>query len=392
MSRRLVYLSGAPRVSTRAEAELSGPRSHVLGVIGAFEEQGWEVNRFILGDRVPRSWVGIGSERRIAGSRIRALAADLVRLAARGYSARQSWRAFGRESDWVYERFAVFQALGSVFQRHGRLWILETNGPGYLEARSRGTLMLAGWARRLEREAYRQCDYLVCVSDTLKKIIVEEFDIPAEKIVAVPNGVDTTLFDPARHKPIRLSEGFTVGYSGSLTAQQNVDLLLEAIHDLNLEDIPIHLTVVGEGPMRAAWESRAAGWGVSHLVRFTGQVPREKVPDYILGFDLGFSGHNQPPDGPIFYSPLKLYEYLAMAVPVVASEYEGTRRVVEDGRTGFLYTAGNKERLKSALRRAYEARARLHSMGQQAREKVVAQDSWNSRISALIAHIESTKK
>ena len=388
MKRRLAYLSGAPRVSTSPEAVLGGPRSHILGVTSGFESVGWEVRQFIVGDRVPRSWVGVGSERALARSWFRALAADLLRLVVGPIYTRQSWRALGAESDWVYERFAIFQAMGEIFKRHGKLWILETNGLAHQEARDRHTLALTGLAKRLEYRAYQRCDYLVCVSSTLKEMIVDRVEIPAGKVVVMPNGVDTSLFDPARHDPIRMFEGFTVGYSGSLTPQQNVDLLLEAVHELNGENIPIHLTVVGDGPMRETWETLTAALSLSSRVRFMGQVQPEAVPSYILGFDVGYSGHGVS-DGPIFYSPIKLYEYMAMAVPVVASRLPDTQRVIDDGKIGFLYQSRNKEQLKHALRRAYDRRARLPEMGQQARQRVIDNESWASRVSALIAYIES---
>ena len=47
----LAYLSGAPRVSTRDDAEMIGPKNHVLGIISGFQENGWKVDRFIVGDR-----------------------------------------------------------------------------------------------------------------------------------------------------------------------------------------------------------------------------------------------------------------------------------------------------------------------------------------------------
>jgi len=388
MKRRLAYLSGAPRVSTSPEAVLGGPRSHVLGVISGFEAAGWEVRRFIVGDRVPRSWVGVGSERVVARSWFRALAADLLRLVMGPIYTRQSWRTLGAESDWVYERFAIFQAMGKIFKRHGKLWILETNGLAHQEARDRHTLALTGLAKRLEFRAYQRCDCLVCVSSTLKEMILDRVEIPAGKVVVMPNGVDTSLFDPAKHDPIRLFEGFTVGYAGSLTPQQNVDLVLEAAHELANEDISIHLVVVGDGPMRETWETLATAMGLSSRVRFVGQVRPEAVPGYIQGFDVGYLGHKVS-DGPIFYSPLKLYEYMVMAVPVVASRLPDTQRVVKDGETGFLFQARSKEQLKHALRRAYDQRAGLPEMGQQARQRVMDNESWVSRVSTLIAYIES---
>lgn len=77
--RRLGYLSAAPRVATRADAEASGPRAHVLGVMDAFQTLGWEVHPFIVGDQMPRA-VTHDSERTLTTSTARTLVADIVRL------------------------------------------------------------------------------------------------------------------------------------------------------------------------------------------------------------------------------------------------------------------------------------------------------------------------
>lgn len=389
MKRKVAYLSGAPRVSTSPDAELTGPRSHILGVISAFEALGWEVKRFIAGDSVPSSWVKSGSEQIIASSRLRALAADLLRLSMSAINSRRAWKALGKEIDWVYERFSVLQALGRPFTKNGKTWILETNGLGFIEARERNTLALTGLARRLELRAYQSCDYLVCPSETLKRMILQEVHLPEEKIIVMPNGIDASLFDPGRHKPIRMFEDFTVGYCGSLAEQQNIDLLLEALSDLCRENMPMHLTLVGAGPMRKSLEAHTAALGLTSRVRFVGQVPQESVPDYIMGFDVGFSGHRSLSAHPIFYSPLKIYEYRAMAVPVVASRHEESERIIEDGQTGFLFEPGNKQQLKQALRQAYERRALLTESCRQRRQKFVDNESWLARVSAVIAFIDS---
>ncbi len=85
-----------------------------------------------------------------------------------------------------------------------------------MEANERNTLVLTALAKRLELRAYQSCDYLVCPSDTLKRMILQEVHLPEEKIIVMPNGIGASLFDPDRHKPMRLFEGFTIGYCGSL--------------------------------------------------------------------------------------------------------------------------------------------------------------------------------
>jgi len=389
LKHRIGYLSAAPRISTHPHAEISGPRTHILGFISACKTLGFEVKAFIVGDRVPRTWVTKKSERAMSGSFIRALTLDLSRLILGTVNARQAWRELGGQVDWVYERFASFRTLGWIFKQHGIPWILETNAPLFYEAKTeRKSTALSGLARWLEVQAYRECDALVCVTEALKELIVRESGISPEKVVVVPNGVDSEMLDPQRHKPKRLFNGFTVGFVGRLYAWQGLNLLLEALRELRVEGLDVSLVVVGDGLMRAEWEEQTQSLGIASNVTFVGQVPWEGVPPYISGFDVGYIGHIQMQVGKMYHSPLKLYEYMAMAKPVVASAFEDAQRVLQEGETGFLFEPGNKEDLKRALKSAYQAREQLPAMGQRSRDLMVAQHSWLARVSTMVTAIE----
>lgn len=390
LKHRLGYLSGAPRISTRPDAEISGPRAHILGCIRAKEALGWEVKSYIVGDRVPPALVTKKSERAMSGGFIRSLVLDLARLALGVKHARQAWRELGTQVDWVYERFAPFQSMGRIFKQHGIPWVLETHAPLFYEAKTeRKTTVLSGLAQRLEMQAYRECDALVCVTEALKELIVQESKIPPEKVVVIPNGVDTENFHPERHQPKRLFEGFTLGFVGRLYAWHGLDILLDAIHELRAEGLDLSLVVVGDGLMRTEWEERAKKLGIAANVSFVGQVAWPDVPQYIAGFDVGYTGQIQLQVGKMYHSPLKLYEYMAMAKPVVASAFEDARRTIQDGETGFLFEPGNKEDLKRTLTRAYQVRDELPSMGQQAREITVAEHSWIARVKTMMESLEA---
>lgn len=389
VGRRLGYLSGAPRVSTRLDGEASGPRSHVLGVIRAFEALGWQVKPFIVGDRVPRRWAAPGSERALASGVTRQMFADLVRVLMSRVNAHRAWRELHGEVDWVYERFAVLQSLGGVFKRVGVPWILETNGPFFYEAKTeRRSIALASLARHREISAYQSCDVLVCVSEALKEIIIAEAKIPSHKVLVVPNGVDTTFFDPGKHRPRRFFRELVVGFVGSLIGWQGLDLLFQSMAELRTEGVELASVVVGDGPMRGNWEGRVRELGLSDRVRLVGRVRGDEVPSYIAGFDLGYSGQVPLKMGKMYHSPLKLYEYMAMAKPVLASAFEDARRVVRDGHSGFLFEPGNGQELKKALLRAYQAREALPEMGRRAQAVVQTEHSWVARVREMIQGIE----
>jgi len=385
MNKKLGFLAAAPRISTRLDAEMSGPRSRILGLIQGFESLQWSVLPYIVGDKTPSEWSAKGSGAAISKGYFRTLAVDLVRLSLSGLNSWRSWQKLGKEVDWVYEYAATLQCLGWIFQRQGIPWILQVEALLYYEAKiERKALILDGIARKLELWSYRQCDVIACVSATLKEILVEEIGINPEKIVLVPNGVDLQFLDPKRHEPKRLFAGFTIGFVGSLYSWAGLDLLLETISELQQEGYEIFLVVVGDGEMEQTWSQQAEKLGLGEKVKFVGRVPWQEVPQYIAGCDLGYSGQIQLQMGKMYLSPMKLYEYMSMAKPVVASAFEDAKRLVVEAKTGFLFQPGDKNSLKQALIKAIAAKDRLPEMGEQARSEIEANHSWTNRVRVLI--------
>jgi glycosyltransferase involved in cell wall biosynthesis len=389
MQPRLGFLAAAPRISTHPDAEMSGPRSRVLGIIKGFETCNWNVKTFIVGDKVSKNWSAKGSGEVISKGFFRTLLVDCIRL---GLGAINSWKSsqeLKHQVDWVYEYAATLQCLGWIFQRQGIPWILQAEALLFYEAKAeRKALVLDSLARWMEIRAYRQCDVLACVSKTLKEILVSEFNIPQEKIVLVPNGVDIDFINPSIHVSKRLFSSFTIGFVGSLYAWAGLDLLLKALSELISEGLDISLVVVGDGAMKSTWENHTQELGISQHVSFVGRVSWQEVPQYLAGFDIGYSGQVQLQMGKMYLSPMKLYEYMAMAKPVIASAFEDAQRLVSEGNTGFLFQPGNKDDLKRALSEAYQKREKLPEMGQLARTEIVNHHSWTARVQALVEGAE----
>src|SRR5215216_2690817 len=177
-TRQLGYLCGAPRVSTRPDSESSGPRAHVVGIIGAFRALGWEVHEYIVGDSLPRRFVGEGSRMLIDRGHFRRLGADVARIVMGRINARRAFTRLNKRVDWVYERFGAFQSLGGPFQSCGIPWILETQSPLFREAHGvRQSIVLVDTERRIETTAYERCDALVCVTEALRDIMVDDLGI-----------------------------------------------------------------------------------------------------------------------------------------------------------------------------------------------------------------------
>src|SRR5690348_551648 len=167
---RVLYLSGAARVSTNEATSTPGPRSHINGVLQGFHSQNWQTSTFIVGNAVPASLTGMAQKEQAAEA---SLKTDLARLgitAASRLALRMTRRT--RRPNLIYERFGTLATLGDVVRRRDIPWILESNGLFYEEAaKDRGSLRMVERARAHELAAYRECDLLVTVSNGIAEAI-----------------------------------------------------------------------------------------------------------------------------------------------------------------------------------------------------------------------------
>jgi glycosyltransferase involved in cell wall biosynthesis len=386
----LGYLSAAPTVSTRPAAASAGPRAHILGTINGFGAAGWAVRPYIVGDRLPPG-VGNGRVQRLL-ERVPAARplADLARLAMARHAAARAWAELGPAVDWVYERFATMQVLGRRFRKAGIPWILETQGLFFYETQvERASVGWPALARRIELAAYRDCDVLIAVSKPLEALLVERCGIDPAKILLVPNAVELDRFDPSLNGRERFFAEPTLGFVGGLIAWQALDLLLEALAALRAEGIVLGLAVIGDGAMLAPWRQRAAELGIADKVLFTGQVPGTEVGAMLARCDLGYSGPRLMAIGSMYHSPIKLYEYMAQGLPVLAAAFDDARKLVAGRGTGFLFAPGDLADLCRALREIHARRESLPRMGVEARALVAAEHSWPARVRELIPAVRA---
>lgn len=390
MTEVLGYLSAAPTVSTRPDAASAGPRAHILGTVAGFRDLGWEVRSYIAGDRLPP---GIGSGRvqrlleRFPAARP---LADLARLAMARHAAARAWSELGRDIDWIYERFATMQVLGRRFRRTGIPWILETQGLFFYETQvERASVGWPALARRIEIAAYRDCDVLIAVSQPLKALLAERCGIAPEKILVVPNAVELGRFDPSLNGRDRFFAEPTLGFVGGLIAWQALDLLLAALAGLRAEGIVLGLAVIGDGAMLGPWRQRAAELGIADRVAFTGQVAGTAVGRMLARCDIGYSGPKRMAIGSMYHSPIKLYEYMAQGLPVLAAAFDDARGLVDGRGTGLLFEPGDLADLCRALREVHARSAELPRMGTAARRLVAAEHSWPARVRGMVPAVRA---
>lgn len=188
------------------------------------------------------------------------------------------------------------------------------------------------------RRALSSARALVCVSEDLAGAVRAAMpDHPA--VMMIPNGYDDTLFAPGRDDAPR-SGGFL--FVGALRPVKNIQLLLEVyLSDSRLRALP--LTIVGDGPLRAELESRAAASPAGAGVRFTGVLPREDVAAL-----MGAAHALVLPSEREGYGMVAA-EALACGTPVVGSAVGGLPGILAGEAAGVLVPPGDRGALERAM-------------------------------------------
>jgi glycosyltransferase involved in cell wall biosynthesis len=176
---------------------------------------------------------------------------------------------------------------------------------------------------------------LVVPSQTLKRLALKVWRIPASRMVYIPNGIDTGRFQPAAARAARERLGLPqdrpiVGTLAALRPEKNLGRLIRAFAPLQRE-LSAHLVIAGEGSERGRLEALVQEQGLADHVRFLGHTPApETVYPAFDVFALSSDTEQMP------YSVL---EAMACALPVAAIDVGDVKSMVSERNRCFIVAA-----------------------------------------------------
>lgn len=285
--------------------------------------------------------------------------------------------------DLIYERHSLWSHR--AMEEGARLTIptcLEVNAPLILEEQRYRSLLHPELAHRCVNRAYQAAGTIIAVSNQVAGSIQQQ--CPRGSVVhVVHNGVNVDRFQetPAREN----GSGMTIGFCGSLRPWHGVIDLVEAFARHIQRHPGSRLTIIGDGPMRKAIEQRVRSLALEQHVMMTGAVSPAEIPGWLSGLDVGVVPYPDLPD--LYFSPLKLFEYLAAGLCVVASRVGDIDTLIEQEHTGILYSPGDLDGLSAALDRLCLQPELRRSIG--ARGQILARSrySWDQAVEQILDHV-----
>lgn len=280
-----------------------------------------------------------------------------------------------RPYDALYVRHPKLAAFLLRFRPLLKIPILyEAHELFYLTTERKGRM----WKlKALEGRIFGGVDGIVATTANLKRFILEEFH-PSAPIFVVPNGVAVERFDPPAWK-----EGRTICYIGQLHPWKGVEILIQAMPHLPGEEL---LIVGGQPEAVRRLEASARAEGCASRVRFAGQVDLARVQDLLAQMNVAVLPGTKTWISAFFTSPLKLFEYMAAGVPIVAADLPSTREVLKDGETALLVEPEDPKALAAGIRRVLGDRELAMKLRAKALEEV-QRYSWQERARRLIEAI-----
>jgi len=309
--------------------------------------------------------------------------------------------------DLIYQRYSLWSDQGMRYASDaGVPSVLEVNAPLVEEQGRHRELCDGEGALEVTRSALRSAHLRVAVSEPVARWIRSIDPNSDGQTLVIPNGVDPRRFElasspyeiGARSRSRSQDDPFTVGFVGTLKPWHGVEILIRAM--ARLRDggrlgggSDFRLLIVGDGPQRSTLEEEVARRNMAAHVDFTGAVPHAAIPRLLSAMDVAVAPYPAPVDPSDFYfSPLKILEYMAAGLPVVASRFGTIEDIISDRDHGLLVTPGDAGSLAEAILRLTVDPSLRERLGTSARRRIHENFTWDHVVGRILREVRAFKR
>jgi glycosyltransferase involved in cell wall biosynthesis/O-antigen/teichoic acid export membrane protein len=315
---------------------------------------------------------------------------------------------------FIYQRYSLLNGVGIILSK-------ITNIPLVLEYNGSEVWVFSRWSEHhlfhltwlctwVEKRVLAHARYIVVVSQSLKDELIMH-GVPAHNILVNPNGVDTRLFDAqVLHNEramiraeLNLEDRLVFGFIGTFSYWHGIEMLAQIIPAVVKKNPRIHFLLIGNGPLKKYLVDAVEHAKVQVYVTCTGLIVQQEAKKYLAACDAFLSPTQPNPDGtPFFGSPTKIFEYMSMAKPVIASKLGQINELLApaltidalvehkiENQVGILVEPTDVQGFIKAIEKvAAMTHKQRMLLGHYARQKAIGNYSWQKHVEAITTFIK----
>jgi glycogen synthase len=239
--------------------------------------------------------------------------------------------------------------------------------------------------RRIEKmistRALKNATKILVVNENTKKVMNTFYDVPFEKIEIIPNGVELKFFKSMKKLPKKII------FSGVMYHHRGLDVLLESLPQVIQKFSDVRVVLLGDGPEMERLQSMVKEKHLENNVEFRGWINRNELPQQISDASISI--------GPLKRTtvtenalPIKVLEYMASSLPILAISGTLPNDVLIHGRNGYF--VNDSKELGGKICELLENSEKIDSMGNESL-KMVQKFSWEKVVSDIIQSYEDIK-
>jgi glycosyltransferase involved in cell wall biosynthesis len=216
---------------------------------------------------------------------------------------------------------------------------------------------------------------VLTVSSHLRDRLLKQ-GIEPHRVQVAPNAFDIRRIRDAQpsqalRQRLGLEGAFVLGFVGWFDRWDRLDLLIDVLSDLLPAHPQARVLLIGDGPVTPELKQKAAALGLQDKVVFTGAVPRAQVFEHIALFDVAVFAHSND-----FGSPVVMFEFMGMRVPIVAPRLAPILDVHRDEDTALLFDPLDRVGCARAVSRLIASAELRQAIAGRAHERLLARHTW----------------
>jgi len=236
--------------------------------------------------------------------------------------------------------------------------------------------------RLIIKYVFKKSDYIFSTSQSMAD---ETAKYTRKDVKITPFGVDTNVFKVDKDS---IRNPIKIGIVKSLDNVYGIDILIRAFKELVERNSlkTIKLIIIGDGPQKFFYKELVKELNLSSLVSFVGKIDNTELPKFYNSFTVSVFPSRSESFGVV------ALESMACECPVITSDADGFKEIVEDGVSGIITKRGDISGIVSAIQQFIDNPDIRNKMGREGRERVMKYYSWENNVSTMISLYNIIKK